>query len=65
MKFTKETFKRTLRTFGQAAAGYVVANLVLIDFTSDKQVVKSALTGLLVSALAAGIAAVMNLEGDE
>lgn len=65
MKFTKETLKRTLRTFGQAAAGYVVANLVLIDFTSEKQVVKSALTGLLVSALAAGIAAVMNLEGDE
>ena len=64
MKFTKETLKRALRTFAQAAAGYIAANLILIDFT-DLNLAKSALTGLAVSAIAAGLAAIMNLEGGE
>lgn len=61
MKFTKETVQRTLRTFIQAAIAYIVANIALVDF-SDKSILKSAVVGLITSALAAGIAAVMNLE---
>lgn len=64
MKFTKETLYRVARTFLQAAVGYIVANIVLIDFTSDRDIVKTAVTGLIVSALAAGVAAIMNLEND-
>lgn len=62
MKFTKETFKRVMRTFLQAAVAYIVANLTLVDFSSGKDVAKSALIGLVVSAGAAGMAAVMNLQ---
>lgn len=62
MKFTKETFKRMARTFGQAAAGYIIANLCVIDLSSGKDVAKSALIGLGVSAVAAGLSAVMNLQ---
>lgn len=62
MKFTKETFKRVMRTFLQAAVAYIVANLALVDFSSGKDVAKSALIGLAVSAGAAGMAAVMNLQ---
>ena len=62
MKFTKETFRRMFRTFLQAAIACIVANLALIDFSSDKDVARSALLGLLVSAVAAGLSAVMNLQ---
>lgn len=34
---------------------------LLIDFSGEKSVVKSAVTGLIVAAVAAGLAAVMNL----
>lgn len=61
MKFTKETLKRTLRTFLQAAIAYIVANITLVDF-NDKSILKSAVVGLITSAIAAGISAVMNLE---
>jgi len=63
MKFTKETLKRTARTFLQSAVGYIIAHIVLIDFT-DLSLVKSALLGLVVSAGAAGLAAIMNLESE-
>lgn len=59
---TKNTFKRAGRTFIQTAASYVAVNLVAIDFATGKETIKSALIGLLVSAGAAGISAVMNLE---
>jgi Na+-translocating ferredoxin:NAD+ oxidoreductase RnfA subunit len=62
MKFTKETLYRALRTFLQAAVGYIVANVALINFNDDINLVKSTVTGLVVSALAAGLAALMNLE---
>lgn len=62
MKVTKETLKRALRTFLQAAIAYIVANLAVVDFSSGKEIAKSALIGLCVSAIAAGIAAVMNLQ---
>ena len=62
MKFTKETLRRVIRTFLQAVIAYIAVNLVAVDFTSGKEVAKSALIGLCVSALSAGISAVMNLE---
>lgn len=65
MKFTKETWRRALRTFLQAAVSYIAANLFVVDFTSESEVLTSALVGLGASALAAGIAAVMNMEKPE
>lgn len=62
MKFTKETLKRAGRTFIQAAIAYIGVNIAVVDFSSGKDVVKTSLIGLGVSAVAAGIAAVMNLE---
>lgn len=60
----KETLKRALRTFFQAAVGYLSANAVVF-FTAETAVdfdyIKSALTCLLVSSVAAGLAALMNL----
>lgn len=65
MKFTKETWRRALRTLIQTAVAYVAANLCVVDFTAEGEVLTSALVGLGVSALAAGIAAVMNLQKKE
>lgn len=65
MKFTKETWRRTLRTLLQVSISYIAANLFTVDFSAEGEVIKSALVGLLVSALAAGIAAVMNTEKPE
>lgn len=62
MKFTKETWRRALRTFLQAAVSYIAVNLLAVDFTSESEILTSALLGLAASALASGIAAVMNLE---
>ena len=62
MIFTKETAKRTARTFIQAAVGYIAVNLAVVDFSEGKDIVKSALIGLCISAVAAGISAVMNLQ---
>lgn len=61
----KEPVKRAIRTFGQAAVGYIIANIAVVDFSSGKDVAKSALIGLGVSAVAAGISAVMNLQKKE
>ena len=62
MKITKETLRRARRTFLQAAIGYVAANVAFVDFTATDEVLSSALIGLAVSAIAAGIAAIMNAE---
>lgn len=62
MKFTKETWRRALRTFLQAAISYLAVNLCIVDFNADGEALTSALVGLAVSALAAGVAAVMNRE---
>ena len=62
MKITKQTLNRALRTFIQTAIGYVAINIVTIDFSASKQVLKSALIGLGVASVSAGISAVMNLE---
>lgn len=65
MKFTKETLKRTIRTFIQALVAYLIVALPAVDFTAEKEVLKSTLLGLGASALAAGLSAVMNLEKPE
>ncbi len=62
---TRETIKRAARTFIQAIIAYLAVNLAVVDFTAEKQVIKSALIGLAVSALSAGISAVMNLQKPE
>jgi len=56
-KKMSEWLYRALRTFGQAAIGYIGANLALTD-TSDSQ----ALRALLTAAIAAGVAALMNAD---
>lgn len=62
MKITKETLRRAGRTFLQATIGYIAANIAFIDFTAAEDVFYSALIGLAVSAISAGVAALMNLE---
>lgn len=58
MKLTKQTVMRALRTFLQAVIAYALVQLKTgVDFT-NKEVVK----GFIVGVIAAGIAAVMNLE---
>jgi len=64
----KEWLYRALRTFGQAMFGYLAANLVAAvtnaDLT-DKTVFTNTLLGLFASAVAAGLAALMNREKKE
>ncbi len=58
MKFIKKTYiRRALRTFLQTVIGYFSVNLTSTDLTA-----KSAVMGLAVSAVSAGMAAVMNLK---
>jgi hypothetical protein len=60
----KEWLRRALRTFVQAITGYIAANLVCtvagIEI-SDGNELKVAIIGLIGSAIAAGVAAVMNI----
>ena len=57
----KETFIRAGRTFFQAFIGYIGANLIFnASFLSDTDVLTKWLVGLIGSAVAAGVAAVMN-----
>lgn len=59
----KNWIKRALRTFLQAAVGYACVALPAIDW-QDEGALRSTLVGLGVSALAAGISAVMNYLDD-
>ena len=65
MKVTQTTVKRALRTFLQAALAYIAVNAAVVDFTDSRAAIRSALLGLAVSAVAAGLAAAMNLEQKE
>ncbi len=58
--FKKEPVRRAVRTFIQAAAGYVVVNIAALDFSAG-----NAVKGFIISTIAAGIAAVMNIKGSE
>lgn len=51
MKITKQTLNRALRTFIQTVIGYAAINIVTIDFSASKQVLKSALIGLGVASV--------------
>lgn len=62
---TKTTIKRALRTFIQTALGYIAVNIAVIDFSAGKEILKTALVGVGVSAVSAGLCAVMNLEKKE
>jgi hypothetical protein len=57
----KETLRRALRTFLQAAVAYLAANAGHIALGGDPQLLERTLVGLAVSAIAAGAAALMNL----
>ena len=63
IRINKETVRRAARTFLQAALAYIAVNLVTVDFSNGKAAVRTAALGLAVSAVAAGLAAAMNLEG--
>ena len=56
----KEWLRRAIRTFIQSAVGYIAIALPTIDFDGDG--LKMALVGLGISAVSAGLAAVMNLK---
>lgn len=57
--------KRAVRTFVQTAIGYISVNVVAVDWTADRSVIKTAVIGVGVSAVAAGLAAVINFIEDE
>ncbi len=56
----KTWIKRALRTFVQTAVGYISVNIVATDLTA-----RSAVIGLIVSAVSAGVAAAMNYKEDK
>jgi len=60
----KNWIKRAIRTFIQSAAGYLVVALPAIDWHEESTVLRGTLIGLGVSAVSAGIAAVMNYLDD-
>lgn len=60
----REPIKRALRTFIQTAVAYILTAVATIDFT-DADTAKTALIGLAISAIAAGLSAVMNLQKAE
>ncbi len=57
----KEPVKRALRTFLEAALGYASANMALALGGENINVSKAAVLALISSAVAAGIAAVLNM----
>lgn len=62
----KEMLIRALRTFAQAAVGYISVNIAAtIGGVNEMGLLKTTLIGLGVSAVAAGLAAVMNLPHGE
>ena len=65
MKITKETLKRALRTFVQAFISYIIVNYAVVDMSGDKATIQQAVIGLVMSAVAAGFSALMNLEKKE
>lgn len=57
----KDWQKRALRTFMQTAVGYVCTAIVTVDWGADKAIIKATVTGIIVSAIAGGISAAMNI----
>lgn len=63
-KGVKEMIVRALRTFFQAAVGYLAANVALIKWDDAGAAKTTALT-VITAAVACGLAALMNLPGRE
>ncbi|MBQ1538784.1 MAG: hypothetical protein IIZ73_10790 [Ruminococcus sp.] len=57
----KDWQKRALRTFLQSAVGYFCTAIVTVDWGADKAIIKATVTGIIVSAIAGGISAAMNI----
>lgn len=58
----KNWLARALRTFLQAAVGFASANVVIYFTNIEQSQTESAFLGLLTAAVAAGLAAVMNMK---
>ena len=66
--FTKETWRRTYRTFIQAFTGVIASNIAMVLGAVDisrSDWWKMLLVDLVVPAVASGVAAAMNLESQE
>lgn len=59
---TKESLIKVAKTFIQALIAFLVVALPTVDFSQEKSALKAALLGVLASAVAAGLSAVMNIE---
>ncbi len=57
---TPDTVERAVKTFVQAFLAYIVTSMAAGDFI-NAQLSQKALTGVLISAIAAGLSAVMNM----
>ena len=60
----KETIRRAFRTFAQTAIGYIVTNIAILsdpETLQNTDILKTTIIGLIISAISAGLAAVMNL----
>lgn len=56
----KDWIKRALRTFVQSAVAYFCTAIVAVDWSAEKQVLKTTIIGIVMSAIAGGISAAMN-----
>ncbi len=61
----KNWIRRALRTALQAAVGYLVVAVPAVDWGADKAILRTTLVGIGVTAAAAAVAAVMNLDEDQ
>ena len=64
----KETIRRAFRTFVQTAIGYIVTNIAILsdpETLQNTDILKTTIVGLIISAISAGLAAVMNLPKKE
>jgi hypothetical protein len=57
---TKSWMKRAIRTFVQSAVGYILVAVPAIDWTANGSALKTSFIGIGMSAVSAGIAAIMN-----
>lgn len=60
----KNWMKRALRTFLQTAIGSVCSAIVLVNWSTDSKELRAVIIGIITTAIAAGISAVMNLYDD-
>ena len=61
----KNWLKRALRTALQSAGGYLAVTVPNVEWSAEKAVLKTTLTGIGISAVSAGLAAAMNITDEE